>query len=119
MLDQMAREGLRFTDFYASPPMSARRSPRAGLLTGRYAIRSGLAHEVIQPSDTIGLPLSEVTIPKALKGVYASALITPASGTWGTWPFRPPTAYGFDRFVGLPYSHDMRPLSLFEADSTA
>jgi arylsulfatase A len=114
MLDQMAREGLRFTDFYASANVCT--PSRAGLLTGRYAIRSGLAHEVIQPSDTIGLPLSEVTIPKALKGVYASALI----GKWHLGhvaPFWPPTAHGFDRFVGLPYSHDMRPLSLFEADA--
>ena len=112
-LDQMAREGVRFTDFYASANVCT--PSRAGLLTGRYAIRSGLAHEVIQPSDTVGLPLSEVTIPKALKPAYASALI----GKWHLGhvaPHWPPTAYGFDRFRGLPYSHDMRPLALYEAD---
>jgi arylsulfatase A len=112
-LDQMAREGVRFTDFYASANVCT--PSRAGLLTGRYAIRSGLAHEVIQPSDTIGLPLSEVTIPKALKPTYASALI----GKWHLGhvaPHWPPTAYGFDRFRGLPYSHDMRPIALYDAD---
>jgi arylsulfatase A-like enzyme len=28
-------------------------------------------------------------------------------------PFWPPTNYGFDLFFGLPYSHDMKPLSLY------
>jgi len=110
-LDRMAAEGVRFTDFYASANVCT--PSRAGLLTGRYAIRSGLAHEVIQPADTKGLPLSEVTIPQALKPDYATALI----GKWHLGhvaPHWPPTAYGFDAFYGLPYSHDMRPLSLYE-----
>ena len=108
-LDQMAAEGVCFTDFYASANVCT--PSRAGLLTGRYAIRSGLAHEVIQPADTTGLPLSEITIPKALGDAYATALI----GKWHLGhvaPHWPPTVYGFDRFYGLPYSHDMRPLSL-------
>ncbi len=112
-LDRMAAEGVRFTDFYASANVCT--PSRAGLLTGRYAIRSGLAHEVIQPADTTGLPLSEVTIPQALKPDYATALI----GKWHLGhvaPHWPPTAYGFDVFQGLPYSHDMRPLSLYEAE---
>jgi arylsulfatase A len=111
-LDRMATEGVRFTDFYASANVCT--PSRAGLLTGRYAIRSGLAHEVIQPADTTGLPLSEVTIPQALKPDYATALI----GKWHLGhvaPHWPPTSYGFDVFQGLPYSHDMRPLSLYEA----
>jgi arylsulfatase A-like enzyme len=112
-IDQMAAEGVRFTDFYASANVCT--PSRAGLLTGRYAIRSGLAHEVIQPSDTIGLPPSEITIAKALKPHYASALI----GKWHLGhvaPHWPPTAFGFDRFQGLPYSHDMRPLSMYDAE---
>ncbi|MBW8814613.1 MAG: sulfatase [Caulobacterales bacterium] len=112
-LDRMAAEGVRFTDFYASANVCT--PSRAGLLTGRYAIRSGLAHEVLQPADTKGLPLSEVTIPRALGNAYATALI----GKWHLGhvaPHWPPTAYGFDAFYGLPYSHDMRPLSLYAAD---
>ena len=115
-LDQMAAEGVRFTDFYASANVCT--PSRAGLLTGRYAIRSGLAHEVIQPADTTGLPLSEITIPKALGEAYASALI----GKWHLGhvaPHWPPTAYGFDRFYGLPYSHDMKPLSLYAGEGEA
>nr|QQZ51899.1 sulfatase-like hydrolase/transferase [Phenylobacterium glaciei] len=38
-LDKMAAEGVRFTDFYASANVCT--PSRAGLLTGRYAIRSG------------------------------------------------------------------------------
>ena len=112
-IDRLAAEGARFTDFYASANVCT--PSRAGLLTGRYAIRSGLAHEVIQPTDTTGLPLSEITIPKALKPHYATALI----GKWHLGhvaPHWPPTNHGFDRFYGLAYSHDMRPLQLFEAD---
>ena len=115
-LDQMAAEGVRFTDFYASANVCT--PSRAGLLTGRYAIRSGLAHEVIQPADTTGLPLSEVTIPKALGDAYATALI----GKWHLGhvaPHWPPTAHGFDRFYGLPYSHDMRPLSLYAGEGAS
>ena len=110
-LDQMASEGVRLTDFYASANVCT--PSRAGLMTGRYAIRSGLAHEVIQPADTTGLPLSEVTLPQALKPDYATALI----GKWHLGhvaPHWPPTVYGFDAFFGLPYSHDMRPLALYE-----
>ncbi|WP_296595849.1 sulfatase [Phenylobacterium sp.] len=115
-LDRMAAEGARLTDFYASANVCT--PSRAGLMTGRYAIRSGLAHEVIQPADTTGLPLSEVTIPQALKPDYATALV----GKWHLGhvaPHWPPTVYGFDRFYGLPYSHDMRPLSLYEGEGAS
>ena len=113
-LDQMAAQGVRLTDFYASANVCT--PSRAGLLTGGYAIRHGLAHEVIQPSDTIGLPPGVFTLPGALKPAYATALI----GKWHLGhvaPHWPPTAYGFDAFFGLPYSHDMRPLALYEADA--
>ena len=109
-LDQMAAEGVRFTDFYASANVCT--PSRAGLLTGRYAIRAGLAHEVLQPSDTTGLPVDAYTIPKALKSTHTSALI----GKWHLGhvaPHWPPQVYGFDRFFGLPYSHDMKPLALY------
>ncbi|MES2722271.1 MAG: sulfatase [Pseudomonadota bacterium] len=115
-LDQMASEGVRFTDFYASANVCT--PSRAGLLTGRYAIRSGLAHEVIQPADTTGLPLTEITIAKALGHAYATALI----GKWHLGhvaPHWPPTVHGFDRFYGLPYSHDMKPLALYAGEGAA
>jgi len=111
-LDRMAAEGVRLTDFYASANVCT--PSRAGLLTGQYAIRNGLAHEVIQPADTTGLPPDALTIPKALGSDYASALI----GKWHLGhvaPHWPPMVHGFDRFYGLPYSHDMRPLALYDS----
>ncbi len=113
-LDRMARQGAKLTSFYASANVCT--PSRAGLLTGRYPIRTGLAHSVIQPNDSRGLPHSEVTIAEALKPDYASALI----GKWHLGhvaPHWPPTGHGFDLFFGLPYSHDMTPLSLYAGEA--
>jgi uncharacterized sulfatase len=109
-LDRLARQGVRMTDFYASANVCT--PSRAGLQTGRYPIRTGLAWQVIQPNDTNGLPLSEVTIAEALKPDYATALI----GKWHLGhvaPSWPPANHGYDLFFGLPYSHDMKPLALY------
>jgi arylsulfatase A len=111
-LDRMAREGTLLTDFYAAANLCT--PSRAGLLTGRYAIRTGLAYQVIMPTDVRGLPQSEVTIAEALKPEYATAMI----GKWHLGhvaPYWPPTTQRFDLFYGLPYSHDMTPLSLYES----
>jgi arylsulfatase A-like enzyme len=111
-VERMAREGVVLTDYYA--PANLCSPSRAGLLTGRYPVRTGLGYEVIMQQDDRGLPLSEVTIAKALKPAYAS-------GLFGKWhlghlgPAWPPTRHGFDAFFGIPYSHDMSPLSLYEA----
>ena len=111
-LDRLARQGVRMTDFYASANICT--PSRAGLQTGRYPIRTGLAYEVIRASDTNGMPLSEITLAETLKPDYATALI----GKWHLGhvaPFWPPTKHGYDLFFGLPYSHDMKPLSLYTA----
>jgi arylsulfatase A-like enzyme len=110
-LVRMAREGTVLTDYYA--PANICTPSRAGLLTGRYPIRTGLGWNVILPPETRGLPLSEVTIGAALKPDYATALV----GKWHLGhvaPYWPPTGHGFDYFYGIPYSHDMSPLSLYE-----
>ena len=98
-LDRLASEGLRFTSFYA--PAEKCTPSRAGLLTGRYAIRSGMSHVLYQASPG-GLPSSEITIATALKRRgYATAHI----GKWHLGGGRDVTdapkfaAYGYD--VGL------------------
>jgi arylsulfatase A len=110
-IDRMAHEGTVLTDYYA--PANICTPSRAGLLTGRYPIRTGLGWQVIMPNDKRGLALSEVTIAQALRPAgYVSALI----GKWHLGhiaPYWPPTQHGFDLFFGLPYSHDMQPLSLY------
>lgn len=113
VLDRMAKQGAQLTSFYASANICT--PSRAGLLTGRYPIRTGLGHQVIQPNDERGLPHSEVTLAEVLKPDYATALV----GKWHLGhvaPHWPPTGHGFDLFFGLPYSHDMKPLSLYTGE---
>lgn len=113
-LDRMAREGMTLTDYYA--PANVCTPSRAGLLTGRYAIRSGMS-KVLGADDVQTLPRTEVTIAQALKPAYTSALI----GKWhlgSNGPTWAPTNYGFDLFYGIPYSHDIAPLNIFEFDQT-
>lgn len=106
-LDLMAAEGLRFTDFYSAAPVCT--PSRAALLTGRYAVRSGMASDkrrVLFPNSGGGLPDGEMTAAEALKARgYATAIV----GKWhlGHLPPYLPTRHGFDSFFGLPYSNDM------------
>lgn len=107
-LDRMAAEGLRFTDFYAAQSLCT--PSRAGLMTGRLAVRSGMAggpgRHVLYPQDKGGLQPDEITIPQALK---TRGYTTMAIGKWhlGCTPELLPTSHGFDAFFGLPYSNDM------------
>lgn len=116
-LDSMASEGIRFTSFYAAPACTP---ARASLLTGRYAVRSGLG-SVIMPAAERGLRAEEVTLAETLK---AEGYRTMAIGKWHLGHARPeylPTAQGFDDYFGLIYSNDMirpwvqtdRPLALY------
>lgn len=112
-LDRMAKKGTVFTDFYAAANLCT--PSRAGLLTGRYPVRTGLGRGVILRNDSRVLPTSEVTIAGALK---PAGYVTGLFGKWHlghTGPDWLPTHHGFDRFIGIPYSHDMNPLSLFSA----
>jgi arylsulfatase A len=101
-LDRMAAEGVRLTSFYAAPTCTP---SRAMLLTGRYAIRSGLTR-VLHPGEDFGIPDSEITLAQALKKQgYATGII----GKWhlGSRRRYRPIHHGFDYFFGLLYSHDM------------
>jgi arylsulfatase A-like enzyme len=106
-LDRMAREGMRFTDFYAAECVCT--PSRAALLTGRLPIRSGLCSDkrrVLFPDSTGGLPAEEITLAEALKAKgYTSGLV----GKWhlGCLPQYSPRKHGFDYYYGLPYSNDM------------
>ena len=106
-LDKMAFEGQKWTNFYAAASVCT--PSRAGLLTGRLPIRSGMCsskHRVLFPDSNGGLPESEITIAEALKEAgYATACI----GKWhlGSLPQFLPTNQGFDYYFGIPYSNDM------------
>lgn len=105
-LDQMAKEGMRFTQFYAGAAVCT--PSRAALLTGRLGIRTGVygKRDVFFPNSTGGLPLDEITIPEVLKTRgYATGII----GKWhlGARPQFLPLRQGFDYWFGIPYSNDM------------
>src|SRR5687768_14583125 len=106
-LDRMAAEGLRFTDFYSAAPVCT--PSRAGMLTGRLPVRSGMAGgrgRVLCPYSKGGLPDEEVTVAELPKEKgYATACL----GKWhlGHLPRYLPNRHGFDRYFGVPYSNDM------------
>ena len=107
-IDEMAAEGMRFTDFYMASSVCS--PSRAAMLTGCYPPRIGFGdldgNAVLFPGDPIGLNPSEITIASLLKGVgYKTMLV----GKWhcGDQPPFLPTHHGFDYYFGLPYSNDM------------
>lgn len=104
-LDRMAREGRRFTDFYAAQAVCS--ASRAALLTGCYPNRVSI-QGALGPNSGVGLSEQETTIASMLKPLgYATAIF----GKWhlGVFPEYRPTNYGFDEFYCLPYSNDMWP----------
>ncbi|PWD98536.1 sulfatase family protein [Marinilabilia rubra] len=108
-LDKMADEGMRFTQFYVAAPVCT--PSRAGLLTGRYPVRTGLVQGIMKgrvlfPNNDNGLPHEEVTIAEVLK---QRDYTTKAVGKWhlGHLPEYLPMAQGFDGYYGIPYSNDM------------
>jgi arylsulfatase A len=112
-LDRMAREGVRFTDFYVAQAVCS--ASRAALLTGCYPNRIGI-FGALGPASKNGISATEKTIADVLKPRgYATAIY----GKWhlGHHPPFLPTRHGFDDYFGLPYSNDMRPLPLMEKES--
>ena len=97
-IDQLAREGLRFTDFHSNGPMCT--PTRAALLTGRYQNRLGTAFESPLGADDKGLPSETVTLGEALA---EAGYVSGAFGKWHLGRFPPylPTSHGFAEFRGL------------------
>jgi len=112
-LDRMAAEGMRVTDFYVAAPSCT--PSRAALLMGCYPQRVSLPYVLFprgpkwtKDRTDIGINSGEQTVAEILK------LQGYAPGGFGKWPLGHhlqflPTRHGFDEYVGLPYSNDMRP----------
>ena len=107
-LDRMAKEGIRFTDFYMASPVCS--PSRGAMLTGCYPPRIGFGSFdgkwVLFPGMPIGLNPSETTTATLLKEAgYATKIV----GKWhcGDQPEFLPTRHGFDSYYGIPYSNDM------------
>jgi arylsulfatase A-like enzyme len=97
VLDRMAEEGVRFTDFYA--PAAQCTPTRAAFLTGSYAQRIN-THRIFGPGGNIGLNPDEITLPELLQSVgYTTAVI----GKWHLGTAEPfePNNHGFDYFYGF------------------
>jgi arylsulfatase A len=117
-MDRLAREGVRFTDFYSNGPVCS--PTRCGFITGRWQQRTGFewalgftAESFWRRGDTwvkepdihaIGLPASTPTLPKMLKQAGY------ATGAFGKWHlgFKDefnPTHHGFDEYFGELLGH--------------
>lgn len=102
-LDNMAKHGIKFTDFYSASSVCS--PSRAALLTGSYPNRVGVP-EVLWPNLPGGLSNAETTIANMLKSQnYATACI----GKWhlGDEQEYLPISQGFDMYYGIPFSNDM------------
>ncbi len=106
-IDQLAAEGVRFTEFYTAASICS--PSRAAFLTGAYPQRAGL-YMGINPNRTahwfLGLHPDEITIAEQFKQQgYATHMV----GKWhlGTEPEFLPRTQGFDQYYGMPcnYSH--------------
>ena len=103
-IDQMAKEGRKFTNFMVASPVCT--PSRAALLTGCYPKRVGLHQHVLFPSSNKGLHPQEYTLADHFKSQgYATACY----GKWhlGHHPETLPRQNGFDHYFGIPYSNDM------------
>jgi arylsulfatase len=105
-LDQMAREGMRFTDFYAQTVCGP---SRTALMTGCYPLRVATKNNKVDVHPWVHQ--DEITIADILKEVGYT------SGCFGKWdlaghsltdwdPELMPTRQGFDYFFGTPTSND-------------
>lgn len=106
-LDQMAADGMVFTDFVTSTAVCS--ASRAALLTGCYHRRVGISG-ALGPQSRNGLAASEVTIAEMCK---TKGYRTACYGKWHLGTASPdfmPLQQGFDEYYGLPYSNDMWPL---------
>lgn len=142
-LDRLAREGVRFTDFYSCNALCT--PARAGLLTGRYPQRTGLdwilrpepslkstlitqfgqmlaklgISDVGKDPDLKGIPFDEILLPEALKiAGYRTGMV----GKWHLGDFTRypeffPTRHGFDYYYGPPYANRMTPFPLYRNEN--
>lgn len=124
-IDRLADEGVKLTSFFASGPVCS--PSRAGLLTGRYPIRSGVNGVYFPAKNPLslaihgiqgigaGMPTDEITLAQAIKAAgYATCCI----GKWHLGDLKKyrPHHRGFDHYFGVLFSNDMPHLNLFRND---
>jgi arylsulfatase A-like enzyme len=118
-LDAMAKQGMRFTQFYAGTAVCA--PSRSSLLTGQHTGHTPIrGNKGVEPEGQWPIPDSAVTIAEVLKkGGYT----TGDFGKWGLGPVASsgdPIKQGFDYFYGYncqSLAHDYYPDHLWENDT--
>jgi len=103
-LDQLASEGLRFTDAHA--PTSVCTPTRYAILTGRYSWRTRLQRNVLGPYETPLIAADRLTGPSLLKQHgYTTACVGKWHLGW-TWPTKDgkPPRTGEDRLSNIDFS---------------
>mmetsp|Transcript_10729 Transcript_10729/g.13928 ORF Transcript_10729/g.13928 Transcript_10729/m.13928 type:complete len:595 (+) Transcript_10729:77-1861(+) len=98
-MDALAKDGIvldRYYSMYVCTPA------RASLLTGKYAIHTGMHYQVLHESAPWGLPLDHVLVPQLLKteAGYNNHIV----GKWHLGFYHPaflPTNRGFDSHYGF------------------
>jgi len=96
-LDALAKNGVRFTNWYSNSPVCS--PSRASLLTGKYPQRAGIPRILGGKRGTPGLK-DQITLAQALKPLgYRTGIF----GKWhlGVGREHGPNAHGFDEFFGF------------------
>ncbi len=97
VLDQLAADGVRFTQFYAAAPVCS--PSRAGLLTGRVPQRAGQPGNASSQRGVAGMPTEQITMAEMFREAgYATAHL----GKWhlGFTPETMPRGQGFQYSFG-------------------
>jgi N-acetylgalactosamine-6-sulfatase len=98
-LDQLAKDGMRFTQFYVTSPVCS--PSRCSFLTGKHPQRFGIHHaDLPETEPRYALPLTAVTLMKLLQ---QAGYVTAHIGKWhlGEPPLTSlPRYHGFDYFFG-------------------
>lgn len=118
-LDVMAKQGMRFTQFYAGTAVCA--PSRSSLITGQHTGHTPIrGNKGVEPEGQWPIPDSAVTIAEVLKkGGY----VTGDFGKWGLGPVASsgdPVKQGFDYFYGYncqSRAHNYYPDHLWENDT--
>src|SRR5262245_31326408 len=117
-LDRMAKEGLRFTQFYAGSPVCA--PSRCCLMTGKHGGHAWVRdNRSVKPEGQTPIPKGEILLPELLK---QEGYATGAMGKWGLGPpgsESDPVKRGFDLFFGYncqAHAHSHYPKYLWKND---
>ena len=117
-LRKMKDEGLSMNRFYSGSPVCS--ASRYALMTGKSPARSEMGVSVLRPHSVQYIRPQEQTIPETMK---KAGYVTGMIGKWHLGvPNKAnrmsrealPLAHGFDSYIGIPYSNDMKPTPLLK-----